>query len=401
MTSWRVFTAAADGVAHRDTGGSATGDARGYEDALKVYPSRPSPSPESVVAVAVADGHGHAKHFRSAKGAQLAVDLAVAAGAKLGRQAKKKTDAGAMEQTLTAGAGEKLVVAWRNAVIADLEADPPTTAELTAAGYAPDADTDQLIYAYGATLILTVAVPGWLLCAQIGDGDVLAVTETGGLIRPVPPDPNLDGVRTTSLCQPDAVSAMRFGVTALAGNRIAAVMLATDGYGNAQARDDWDAMLAADLAALVHAHGPEWVGRQLQRWAEQCASSQGSGDDVTVALMFAGDAAWAPEPYQPAASQPALPSPNPTLVQSPTVPMATRPILPDAPTLPADDPTVVVPAAPPIPQPIVPQPIPAAALPAYHAPAQRDRHTRLIVEAAVLAAIIVAALAILLIMILK
>ena len=69
-------------------------------------------------------------------------------------------------------------------------------------------------------------------------------------------DPRLDGSRTTSLCQPDAYAAMRFGVLPIAETASGAVMLATDGYGNAQARSDWQVAFGTDLAALAAVHGP-------------------------------------------------------------------------------------------------------------------------------------------------
>ncbi|HEY2794494.1 MAG TPA: protein phosphatase 2C domain-containing protein, partial [Micromonosporaceae bacterium] len=125
-----------------------------------------------------------------------------------------------------------------------------------------------------------------LLCAQIGDGDALAVTADGRAIRLVPADPLLDGWRTTSLCQPDARSALRYGTLRLDEQEICAVLLATDGYGNAQLRSDWDELFAADLVNLIAAHGLDWVAEALPSWVHACASADGSGDDVTVVLLL-------------------------------------------------------------------------------------------------------------------
>jgi hypothetical protein len=38
-------------------------------------------------------------------------------------------------------------------------------------------------------------------------------------------------------------------------------------------------------------HGEEWIGAQLPRWVERCASGEGSGDDTTVAIAIADPAA--------------------------------------------------------------------------------------------------------------
>jgi hypothetical protein len=287
---------------------------------------------------------------------------------------------------------------WREAVERDLSDAPVAPEELHAAGLTTPT-ADDLMFGYGATLILAVVAAGWLLCAQIGDGDVLAVTETGAVLRPVPADPRLDGSRTTSLCQPDAADALRYGVLNVSDAAIAAVMLATDGYGNAQARNDWDTAFGTDLAALAATHGADWLGRQLPGWVRQCASSNGSGDDVTVALVLAADAGWRPAPQAVAdrttVVNAMLPATDRTVVVDdrtvvadstvlvdrggPVVPPPGRPVTGDDMTVPyaarpplGDDTTVLHPAfgAPPSPSPLAPQsPPPPAMAPAAVSPA--------------------------------
>jgi hypothetical protein len=108
----------------------------------------------------------------------------------------------------------------------------------------------------------------------------------------VPSDPRLDGLRTTSLCQPDAVDSIRYGVVRAAAQPIGAVMLATDGFGNAQHGQNWPDAFGADLATLIQRHGDGWVAKALPEWVRDCASSDGSGDDVTAVLLFAAGASW-------------------------------------------------------------------------------------------------------------
>jgi hypothetical protein len=69
-------------------------------------------------------------------------------------------------------------------------------------------------------------------------------------------------------------------------------MLATDGFGNAQRRQDWDDAFGADLASLIQRHGDGWVAKALPEWVRDCASRDGSGDDVTAVLLFAADTPW-------------------------------------------------------------------------------------------------------------
>jgi protein phosphatase 2C-like protein len=272
--TWRAVTAAEIGAHHARMG-------LAYEDASAILP--PAETGHPFVTVAVADGHGHARHFRSARGSRLAVEIATKLAV---HTIATTTEPDALRTALRTRIGPHLVTRWRRAVEADIAEDPPTAEELASAGLTSAATLEDKVYGYGSTVIVALATPEWLLCAQIGDGDAFAVTVTGEAIRLVPADPLLDGWHTTSLCQPDAMSALRYGAIRLADVEIRAVLLATDGYGNAQLRSDWDDLFAAEFAPLIDQHGVDWVIEALPSWVGACASADGSGDDVTVALLF-------------------------------------------------------------------------------------------------------------------
>jgi len=284
---WRVFGASSTGAVHETAG-------KPYEDALRVRPNGADTTDQAMVAVAVADGHGHARHFRSARGAALAVDLATTLGSQLASEVRGVDDIERVEKSLRARIGHDLVAAWRSAVARDIEARPISDDERSAGGLGADATVDEIVYAYGATLIVAVATTGWLMSAQIGDGDLFAIGASGAVQRLVQVDPRLDGARTTSLCQPDAYASMRFGVLPLDPASGGAVVLATDGYGNAQARRDWPVLFGEDVAALAAVHGSEWIADNLPWWVEQCASFKGSGDDATMAVMVISGTVWSP-----------------------------------------------------------------------------------------------------------
>jgi hypothetical protein len=142
---------------------------------------------------------------------------------------------------------------------------------------------------YGSTLLLAVLVSPWLLLCQIGDGDIVVVGPDGAATAPVPGDPLLDGQRTTSLCQPDAADVFRMAVLDLRRGPVAAVLLATDGFGNAQTAEPWYPLFGADLLRLARQHGPEWVRAQVPAWVARCASAEGSGDDAGAALIIRVD----------------------------------------------------------------------------------------------------------------
>jgi len=269
--SWHISTGSARGAAHRAAG----------------LPNQDSVAWRTVTAgggetvAAVADGHGHSRHFRSANGSALAVAVGRRVSSRLaanlaGQGAKAGAEA-AVRSTLGG-----LVREWRRAVAGHLAHHPYTAEEqaaLDSTGDGPDVP-------YGSTLLLAVVCPRWLACAQIGDGDFLAVRPDGQSIVPLPGDERLDGLRTTSLCQKDAEEAFRVGVQNLDDIPLLALLLATDGFGNAQAADPWQPGVGHDLAELAAEHDHRWFEDQVPTWAERCASAEGSGDDTTIVLLL-------------------------------------------------------------------------------------------------------------------
>jgi len=278
VATWQVITASARGSAHRASGTP-------NQDAVASQPG-----PGGVVA-AIADGHGHIRHFRSADGAALAVDIACRAGA--GAAAELAAGGGGDEAAALAGRemAQAALAGWRSAVAGQLGARPYTKEEQFVLSLAADTP----LIPYGATLLVAVVTGRWLVCAQIGDGDMLAVRPDGSSFSPVAGDDRLDGRRTTSLCQPDALASFRTGAHDLRQAPLAALLLATDGYGNAQADEPWQPGVGRDLAELAARHDRHWFGQEVPGWAERCASADGSGDDTTIALLLPGIALGAAE----------------------------------------------------------------------------------------------------------
>jgi len=134
----------------------------------------------------------------------------------------------------------------------------------------------------------------WLILAQIGDGDVIGVRADGRAVEPVPADPQLDGLVTTSLCGSDPRADFRLAAVDAAQNQLRAVLLATDGYGNAQVVDEWPKAFSEDLAGMLRDRDVNWLASQLPSWAARCASSDGSADDTTVALLISPASARPP-----------------------------------------------------------------------------------------------------------
>ena len=272
MEEWQVASAGAMGAQH-------AADGLPYQDAAQTV-HVPRPDRTDAVALAVADGHGHARHFRSDRGARYAAAAGCQVGARIAPQLADDADAAAVASIVEDALVPQVVACWRRAVAADVAADPM--------------ETDDPVLAYGSTLAVAVLTDTWAVGAQIGDGDMIGIGPSGEPVPLVAPAPVLDGNLTASLCQHDADEAFRMAVCDVRTTPLLAVLLATDGYGNAQIDDPWQPGVAADLARFLRERGGEWVAEQLPAWAARCASSEGSGDDVTLALAFKTEMPGAP-----------------------------------------------------------------------------------------------------------
>src|SRR6059058_4246790 len=116
VATWQVITGSARGAAHRASG-LPNQDAVSSQD-----------GPGGVV-VAIADGHGHIRHFRSADGAALAVDV----GCRAASRAASVLAADDTGEEEAERAGQELarsvVADWRSAVAGQLEQRPYTVEE--------------------------------------------------------------------------------------------------------------------------------------------------------------------------------------------------------------------------------------------------------------------------------
>jgi Protein phosphatase 2C len=285
---WLALTASQRGAAHHATG-------LPNQDAVAARHVQPD-----VLVAAVADGHGHRRHFRSARGSRLAVALACEVAQELAARLDEFETAGQIESEALGKLVPAITGRWREAVREDVAADPFTAQEEAWRGGGDDA-----LIAYGSTLLLAITGRRWLVLVQIGDGDIVCIQPDGQPLLPVPRDPSLDGQQTTSLCGPRAEDDFRTAAVDTSTTALLGVLLATDGYGNAQAADPWTDAVSADLAELINDRPPEWLADQLPLWASRCASVDGSADDTTIALLIAPSATgWRhAAPEEPAADE--------------------------------------------------------------------------------------------------
>lgn len=257
------------------------------QDALSLW-SGPAGESIACAAAAVADGHGGQRHFRSETGARIAVEIAIR---------RLRALAGGLEQCAPAERARHVATDWPAAIVgewvanvqADLTAHPIRDDEWAVLADAEgetgvDAVRADPLLAYGATLLAALVTPSAIVLLQLGDGDVLCVASDGGTRRPIPHDERLAGNRTTSICRPGAEDDVRLAVLHRDQHDPTLLLLSTDGYANSFRSDDDFLCVGDDFRSLIARHGLKAVDAQLETILRD-ASAQGSGDDITLALL--------------------------------------------------------------------------------------------------------------------
>ena len=228
--------------------------------------------------LAVADGHGSARYPRSHAGANIAVEIATRL---IDDFLKSQADAGNL--SLIKDATEDwlprtLVRNWTEAVADHLKADPLSQDEYASVGLA-----DGLV-AYGATLLAAAVTERFALYLQLGDGDILTVSDSGVVSRPLSKDDRLLGNETTSLCAPEAWRDFRVSFQLLRQSHPALILLSTDGYPNSFRDESGFLQVGSDLLNMIREHGLTKVNDSLGGWLSD-STHAGSGDDVTLGII--------------------------------------------------------------------------------------------------------------------
>lgn len=276
---WQIIGSSVRGATHFRSG-LPNQDAIGYrnlsEDGLSVV-------------IALSDGHGSAKSFRSEVGAQIAVQVSLAL---LTESWNNYTGQNASLSAIKRECSERLPKLisreWRLKVDEHFQTNPYTEAEMLKISEKARAEVAKEnkvnLQSYGATLLAAMVTEDFILCIQLGDGDILLVDSAGRVNRAIPKDPKLIANETTSLCMADPENEFHVVFTPFAGKRPSIVMLSTDGYANSFVDESGFLKAASDILDIIRSDGVESVNGQISSWLED-ASKSGSGDDITVGLL--------------------------------------------------------------------------------------------------------------------
>ena len=284
VRNWRVFGASVRGASHDQSG-------LPNQDAIGWWPEAAEGPP---IILAVADGHGSPKCFRSQVGSQLAVDTAVAVLREFVEGQPDPFDPTLCKRAAEERLPEVIDHQWKQAVKSHLDEHPLLVDEVRKleekeGPAARKTVEDKPALAYGCTLLAVLVEATYVLCLQIGDGDICVVSPGAEAVRPIAEDPRHFAGETTSLSSNRAARDVQVRFQQLAGAPPALILAATDGYGNAfpSSQDLLDT--AREFVEALRDDGLETVNGYLPELLTD-ASHKGSGDDVTVGMLFRGDA---------------------------------------------------------------------------------------------------------------
>lgn len=287
---WRVIASTQQGAAH-------VRRKLPNQDAVKWFPEPSSGSTLSCggppVILAVADGHGSAKSFRSKTGADFAVDVAMSVCREFLKDTNGIASKSAVKNLAEQQLPNRIVAKWKEKVKQDFDAEPFRPDELERLEMEAGAIARETLQgdgkhvtAYGSTLLLAAIGDEFILYLQIGDGEILVVSDEGEVFQPIDRDPTLIANETTSLCMDKPEGAFRFRFQHLHDTLPAIVLLSTDGYPNSfRSREDFLKVGPDLLDALRTDGGGDQVQRDLGGWLQE-ATTAGSGDDVTVGVIY-------------------------------------------------------------------------------------------------------------------
>jgi serine/threonine protein phosphatase PrpC len=168
------------------------------------------------IILCIADGHGSPKCFRSDRGSRYVVKKSAYLLSEFLDERRGRFDTAEIESQKDYLSAE-LVRRWREAVEADLKKEPFTEKEFENLEKKADAKTRKLVednplLAYGTTSLTVAMEEDFVVYWQLGDGDILNISETGEVTKPLSEDPRLLANETTSMCLPKAENDFRFFV---------------------------------------------------------------------------------------------------------------------------------------------------------------------------------------------
>lgn len=293
---WRVISATVPGASHLRAG------IPNQDAILQLRES----SVSLPLIVSISDGHGSDKCFRSDRGSRFAVTIGAELMRELINDKRSDYDVAKIETQARALLPNEFARRWNVAVAADLEREPLRPEELDRLEAKASARARQTVeahqsLAYGATTLTVALTESFVIYLQLGDGEIITVSDAGEVAGTLPEDARLLANETTSLCSPQAARDFRCAYQPLTAALPALILLTTDGYANSFTDDAGFFKVGTDMLEMLRADGFDAINRSVKGWLEE-ATRLGSGDDCTLGVIVRMDALSNPASAQTAAA---------------------------------------------------------------------------------------------------
>jgi serine/threonine protein phosphatase PrpC len=261
VMAWQLISTSIKGASHQLNG-------KPNQDAIRHYQA----AGDGLIIMAVADGHGGEKYTHSDWGAKFAVSVA---NSVLKETFKNQDDfsLSQIKRLAEEDIPKAIVRSWQEKV------DEVCLKQ-------PDLNNEHKYRYFGTTLLIALILPRCIVYWQLGDGDIVNVWDDSRVTRPMLADSRLLGNETTSLCGKKPWLDFRTffqPITDTPAPRF--ILLSSDGYSNSYPSNLDFEQTVLDIADFMKTEGQTWVREQLPDWLEE-ASKDGSGDDISVGILF-------------------------------------------------------------------------------------------------------------------
>jgi serine/threonine protein phosphatase PrpC len=261
VATWQVISTSVIGASHLLK-------AKPNQDAIRHYQAAQG----CPVIVAVADGHGGEKYTHSDWGSKFAVKAAITV---LKDTFKNEADfsLSQIKRLAEDDIPKAIVRSWQEKV------DEYCLKR-------QDLNDHHKYRYFGTTLLVALVLSRCIVYWQLGDGDIVLVWDNHEVSRPIAADSRLLGNETTSLCGKTPWFDFRVCFQPIVESKPPRfILLSTDGYSNSYPTNADFEQTVLDIALFVENEGYAWVRQQLPAWLAE-ASKQGSGDDISVGVIY-------------------------------------------------------------------------------------------------------------------
>jgi len=238
---------------------------------------------EDFLISAVADGHGSKKCTRSHLGALYAVEAAI----EVAKNIKDDFIKDNVINTKSIGKHytKKVISLWRKKIDEHLEKEPMEFDILEGLSSKEIKSIKKNPYvSYGSTLLIVILIKDFIVCYQLGDGDILFVSKSNKVTKPIKRDNRHIANDTSSLCLNRPEKEFKIKVFRDLNHVLQMILLSTDGYSNSFSSETGFFKVGSDLIEMISEDGFSVIDENLKEWIEE-TSNHGSGDDTSVSIL--------------------------------------------------------------------------------------------------------------------